>query len=148
MRCATYVVQDDERLSPAAALITDSVEDSVSPESGHQLLNEQGQQDGADDSQEEVVDHEQSVELERRQLLHDFAATENENVVGNEHHGSLLQGGQRGHIRGESELAGGIPHDLLVGMVEERPQVHTEGPIEGRYGHIFEDFGRHYNGIM
>lgn len=119
----------------------------MSPESGKKLLNEQGQQNSANGGQKEVVDHEQGVKLERRQLLHHLAATEDENVVGDKHHCSLLQGGQRGHTLGEVELAGGIPHDLLVGLVEEGPQVHTKGSIESRDIDIFKDFGSHCEGI-
>lgn len=84
-RFATYVVQNDERASPTTLLITDSVEDSVSPESGEQLLNEQDQQDTADGGQKEVVNHEQGVKLECRQLLHNLTATEDEKVVGDKH---------------------------------------------------------------
>lgn len=146
-RFATYVVQNDQRASPTTLLITDGVEDSVSPESGEKLLNEQGQQDTAHGGQNEVVNHEQGVKLEGRQLLHDLTATEDDNVVGDKHHCSLLQGGQRGHTLGEVELAGGIPHDLLVGLVEEGPQVHAEGTIESRDRDIFKDFGRHCDRI-
>ena len=119
----------------------------MSPESGDQLLNEQDQQDSADGGQEKVVNHEQGVKLERRQLLHDLATTEDDNVVGDKHHCSLLQGGQRGDALGEVELAGGIPHDLLVGLVEEGPQVHTEGSIDGGDRDMFEEFGCHCDRI-
>lgn len=121
MQWRTYVVQNNERRSPAAALITDSVEDSVSPESGHKLLNEQNEEDGADNGQEKVVDHEEGVELECRELLHDFTATKDDDIVCDKHHGGFLQGGQRGHTLGEVELAGGISHDLLKGLLKKRP---------------------------
>lgn len=146
-RFATYVVQNDQRASPTTLLITDGVEDSVSPESGEQLLDEQEQQDTAHGGQKEVVNHEQGVKLERRQLLHDLTTTEDDNVVGDKHHCSLLQGGQRGHTLGEVELAGGIAHDLLVGLVEEGPQVHAKGTIESRDRDMFKDFGRHCDRI-
>lgn len=119
----------------------------MSPEGGEQLLNEQDQQDTAHGGQKEVVNHEQGVKLERRQLLHDLTSTEDDSVVGDKHHCSLLQGGQRGHTLGEVELAGGIPHDLLVGLVEEGPQVHAKGTIESRDRHMFKDFGCHCDRI-
>lgn len=119
----------------------------MSHEGGQELLNEQNQENATDEGQNEVVDHEQSVELERRQLLHDFATTEDDNVVCDKHHGGLLQCGQRGHILGELELASRVAHDLLVGLVKEGPQVHTKRPIEGRGGHMLKDFGRHCDGI-
>lgn len=119
----------------------------MSPESGEKLLNEQDQQNSANGGQKEVVNHEQGVKLECRQLLHDLTATENDNVVSDKHHCSLLQGGQRGDTLGEVELASGIPHDLLVGLVEEGPQVHTKGSIEGRNRDMFKDFGCHCDRI-
>lgn len=119
----------------------------MSPEGGDQLLNEQDQQDSAHGGQKEVVNHKQGVKLERRQLLHDLATAEDDNVVGDKHNCSLLQGGQRGDTLGEAELAGGIPHDLLVGLFEEGPQVHTEGSIDGGDRDMFEDFGRHCDSI-
>jgi hypothetical protein len=142
---ATYVVQNDQRLSPTTALVTDGVEDTVSRESGQELLNEQSQENTTDKSQDKVVDHEQGVELERRQLLHDLATTEDDNVVCDKHHGGLLQCGQRGHVLGELELAGRVAHDLLIGLVKEGPQVHTKWPVEGRVGHMLKDFGCHYD---
>jgi hypothetical protein len=143
---ATYVVQDDERLSPTAALVTDSVEDTVSHEGGQELLDEQNQENATDECQDEVVDHEQGVQLERRQLLHDFTTTEDDNVVCDKHHGGLLQCGQRGHVLGELELARRVTHDLLVSLIKEGPQVHTKGPIESREGDMLKDFGRHCDG--
>lgn len=60
-QCDTYVVQDNQRLSPSTAVVADGVEDTVADNGGQELLNKQSQEDGADGGQEEVVDHEQSV---------------------------------------------------------------------------------------
>ena len=133
----TYVVQNDEGLSPTTTLVTDGVEHAVSDKSRQKLLNEEHQENTTDEGQDEVVDHEQGVQLESGQLLHDLTTTEDEHVVGNEHHGGLLQGGQRGHVLREGELAGRVAHDLLEAHIEQRPQVHTERAVEGRSGHMF-----------
>lgn len=124
-------------------MVTDGVEDAMARNGGQELLDEQGEQDGADDGQEQVVDHEKSVELERRELLHDLATTEDHSVVGDQDGRGLLEGRQRSDTLDELELAGGVAHDLLIGLVEKRPQVNAKRPVEGREGHILEKLGRH-----
>lgn len=140
---ATYVVQNDQGLGPAATVVTDGVEDAVAHNGGEELLDEQGQQDGADDGQEQVVDHEEGVELESGDVLHDLAAPEDDDVVGDQDSRGLLKGGQRGHALDELELAGGVTHDLLASLVEQWPQVDAKGSVEGREGHILKELGRH-----
>lgn len=122
-------------------MVADGVENAVANEGGQELLDEQGQEDGADGGQDKVVDHEQSVQLEGGQLLHDLTATEDDDVVGDQHGRGLLEGGHGGHALGELELAGGITHDLLVGLVEQGPQVDAKGPVQGGEGHILKEFG-------
>jgi len=117
----TYVVENNERLSPTTVVVTDSVENAVVPESGDQLLQEQDQQDTTDDSQDQVVDHEESVKLEGGEFLHDLTATENNHVVGNHHHRGLLKSGHGGHTLLELELAGRVSNDLFKGLIEDRP---------------------------
>ena len=116
-----YIVNDNEGLSPTTIVITDSVEDTVSPDRRQQLFNEQSQQSPADQSQVEVVDHEQCVELERRTALHDFATSKDNDIVGNEHDTGRLDGREGGLAADELELARGIAHDILERLVEDRP---------------------------
>lgn len=120
-QCDTYIVEDDQRLSPSTAVVADGVEDTVADNGGQELLNKQSQEDGADGGQEEVVDHEQSVQLEGGEVLHDLTATEDDDVVGDQHSRGLLEGGQGGDALNEVELAGRVSHDLLVGLVEDGP---------------------------
>lgn len=86
-----------------------------------ELLNKQSQEDGADSGQKEVVNHEQSVQLEGGEVLHDLTATEDDDVVGDQHGRGLLECGHRGRARDEVELAGRVAHDLLIGLVEDGP---------------------------
>lgn len=118
---STHVVKNDQRLGPSTAVVTDGIEDAVAPDSGEQLLDEQHQENGADDGQEQVVDHEQGVELERGEVLHDLTATENNDVVGHEKGRGLLEGGQRGYTLHEVELACGVSHDLLISLIKDGP---------------------------
>lgn len=116
-----YIVNDNEGLSPSTIVVTNSVEDTVSPDRGQQLFNEQRQQSSADQGQVEVVDHEQCVELERRTALHDFATSEDNDIVGNEHDTGRLDGREGGLAADELELARGIAHDILERLVEDGP---------------------------
>lgn len=102
-------------------MIADGVEDTMADNGGQELLNKQSQEDGADGGQEEVVDHEQGVQLEGREVLHNLPATEDNDVVGDQHDRGLLEGGHRGHALSEVELAGGVSHDLFIGLVEDGP---------------------------
>lgn len=118
---STHVVKNDQGLSPSTTVVTDGVEDAVAPDSGEQLLDEQHQENGADNGQEQVVDHEQRVELERREVLHNLAATENHDIVGHKKGRGLLEGGQRGHTLDELEFASGVSHDQLVSLIKDGP---------------------------
>lgn len=140
-RDATYIVEDDKGLGPSTAVVADGVEDAVANKSGQELLNKQSQKDGTNGSQDEVVEHEQSVQLEGRQLLHDLTATENNDVVGDQHGRGLLKGGHGGHALDELELAGGVTHNLLVGLVEQRPQVDAKRPVQGGERHFLKEVG-------
>lgn len=102
-------------------MVADGVEDTVADNGGQELLNKQSQEDGADGGQEEVVDHEQSVQLEGGEVLHDLTATEDNDVVGDQHRRGLLEGGHGGDALDEVELAGRVAHDLLIGLVEDGP---------------------------
>lgn len=102
-------------------MVADGEEDAISPDDGQKLLNEESQEGGADRGQVEVVDHEESVELERREVLHDGATPEDGDVVGDEHGGGLTEAGHGGHALHEAEFAGGIADDGLEGLVEDGP---------------------------
>lgn len=102
-------------------MIANGVEDTVAHKSGQELLNKQSQQDSTDSSQEEVVNHEESVQLESGHLLHDLTATENDHIVGDQDSGGLLKGGERSDTLSEFELAGGVSHNHLIGLIKERP---------------------------
>lgn len=102
-------------------MVADGVEDTVADNGGQELLDEQSQEDGADDGQEEVVDHEQSVQLEGGEVLHDLTATQDDDVVSDQHGPGLLEGGHRGHALDKLELAGRVAHDLFIGLIEDRP---------------------------
>lgn len=102
-------------------MVTDSIEDTVSPKGWQKLLDEEGQQDRTDGGQVEVVDHEQAIELQGREVLHDLTATEDDYVVGDQSSGSLLKGGHGGDALDKFELRRGVPDDGGEGLVEDGP---------------------------
>lgn len=67
------------------------------------------------------MNHEQRVELERSAVLHELATTEDDEIVGDEHDSSRLDGRERGHTSDELEFARGITHHILEGLVEDGP---------------------------
>jgi len=135
----TYVVEDDKGLGPSTAMIADGVENAVTNDGGQELLDKQGQQDGADGGQDKVVDHKQGIQLEGGQLLHDLTTTKDDNVVSDQHSRGLLEGGHGCHALDELELASGVTHDLFIGLVEQGPQVDAKRPVQGGEGHILKE---------
>lgn len=93
---ATYVVEDDKGLSPAAIVVADSVEDTVAGKGGYELLKKQDEENQADGSEVEVVDEEQSLELEGLAATHPSTTSEDEVVVADDEDGGRLESGHWG----------------------------------------------------
>lgn len=119
------------------------MEDAVAHELRDQLLQEQHQQNSADGRQVEVVDLEQAIELQRGVVLHDLAASEYKDVVRDEHDGAGLQGRQGCLALVEAEVLRLVALDRLEGLFENRPQLNTERPIEGRRADLDPVWLRH-----
>lgn len=102
-------------------MLTDGEEETVSVDGGHELLNEQSQQRSADQCQVEVVNHEQRVQFERGTILHELTAAEDDDVVRDQGNGGSLERRHRRDAFNETELAGGIAHDGLEGLIEDGP---------------------------
>lgn len=88
----TYIVENDQGLSPTTVVVTDGEENAMVPDGGDQLLDEQSQKRCADGGQVEVVDHEQQVQLEGLAVLHERATTEDDDIVGHQPDHRLLDG--------------------------------------------------------
>lgn len=124
-------------------MVANGEEDAIFPDSGEQLLNKERQQSRAYRGQVEVVDHKQRVELERREVLHDGATTEDDHVVGDQHRGGGADVRQRRFALDELELAGRIADNILEGLVKNGPELDAERPIDCRQGHVLQQFSRH-----
>lgn len=77
----THIVEDNERLGPAAIDVADGVEDALANESREELLNEQRQEDTTDGGEVEVVDEEERLELEGLAVAHQLPAAKDDGVV-------------------------------------------------------------------
>lgn len=114
--------------------MADGVEQTPSPDDGDQLLDVQREQDGADQSEQVIVDEEQALELERLAIAHPFAPAEDDRVVNHHEDGRARQ---RRHGRlpdREPEFIGRVARYGLEGATEEGPEVNTERTVDGREG--------------
>ena len=91
------------------------------PESGHQLLNEERQQNTTDCRQVEVVDHEKAVQAHGRESLHDLASSKYDNVVCHKNGSRLLSARHWSLARHEVELYGRVALDGYERFVEDGP---------------------------
>lgn len=128
-------------LGPAAIMVADGVEDAVARNGGQKLLNVQSQQDGADSSEDEVVDQEQTLELERLTTTHQLATAEDDGVVDDDEDGGGLEGGH-GRLEGdETKVLGRVADTSSPCLIEDGPQVNAEGTIERRQRKLLVEGG-------
>lgn len=107
------------------------MEDAAADEGGHELLNEESQEDTADGSEVEVVDEEERLELEWLAVAHEGTATKDDGIVDDDEDGGRLEsrhGGLKGH---ELEVVGRVANDGSPSLVEDGPQVDAKGAIHG-----------------
>lgn len=117
----THVVEDNERLRPAAIVVADGMEDTLTVDGRNKLLNEENEKNTADGREVEVVDQEQRLELEGLAVAHHLAPTEDDGIVDDDEDGSRLES-RHGSLEGdELELAGGIADNGGPGLVEDGP---------------------------
>lgn len=128
----THVVQNDKGLGPATLGVTDGMEDTAANNGGKKLLNEESQKRTTDQSQVEVVDKEETLELERLAVAHPLATTENDAVVDDDEDGSRLHGRHGSLERHKLEVIGGVADDSGESLVKDGPQMNTKGAVDGR----------------
>lgn len=126
----TYIVQDNEGLSPTAVSIADGMENTAANDGRQKLLNVQGQKNTTDNGQVQVVDEEERLELEGLTVAHELAASKNDDVVDDDEDGRGLEC-RHGRLEGdELELAGGISHHSRPCLVEDGPEMDSKGAVE------------------
>ena len=113
----TYIVQHDQFLGPTAIVVANGIENTVSNNSGEELLNEEGQKTTADDGQVEIVNHERAIEDECLTMLHQFSSAKDYNIVCDQSCCRLFQSGHGSNARLELEVNGGVAEDGRVTLV-------------------------------
>lgn len=91
LREFTYVVENDHGLSPTTVVVADGEEDALADNSGQDLLNEESQEGAADGGQVEVVDEEESLELEGLAVAHQLSTAKDDEVVDDDEDGRRLE---------------------------------------------------------
>lgn len=128
-------------LGPASIVVANGVEDAVADNGWEKLLNVQGQQDGADGGQDEVVNQEQGLELEGLAVAHQLATTKDDRVVDDDEDRSRLEGRHGRLERHKLELLGWVADTSGPCLVEDRPQMDAEGTIERRQRQLLVERG-------
>lgn len=126
------VVAEDNGLSPRS-VVADGVEDTLSDNDGEELLNEEEEEHTGQKGEEDVVDLEEPVESDGRQVSHHLSAAKDDNVVHNDgnDHGRGRGKGDVGVISHENERGRGPAEKLLPGLVKDGPEVDTKGSVHG-----------------
>lgn len=127
----TYVVQDHKGLGPATLGIADSMEDATTDNCGKKLLNEESQESTADQGQVEVVDEEETLELEGLTIAHPFATTKDDGIVDDDKDRCRLESGHGGLERHKLEVIGGVADNSSESLVKDGPQVNAKRPVDG-----------------
>ena len=77
----SYIVQNDQFVSPASIIMADGMEDAASSKSGKELLNEESEKATGDDGEVEIVNHEGTIKDKWFPVLHEVSSTEDNDVV-------------------------------------------------------------------
>lgn len=102
----------------------------MSPDGGYQLLDKEGQENGADGGQVKVVNHKRTVELESRPLAHQLSSAKDDDVVGEDREAGLAHRRQRRLVRLEVKVLWVEAHDHGKGLVKERPEMDAKRPVD------------------
>lgn len=117
----TYVVEDNQRLSPAAIVVADGKEDTLADNGRQKLLNEESQEEAADGGQVEVVDEEERLELERLAVAHQLSTAKDDEVIDDDEDGRRLQSGHGSLERHELEVIGRVANNGREELVKDGP---------------------------
>lgn len=135
----TYVVEDDEGLSPATAGVANGVIQPVTSQGGDQLLGEEEEEREGNKGEEEVVNQEDGLKLEGLTGAHELPAAEDDGVVDDDEGRGRLEG-RHGRLKGHKlELVGRVANNGRPDLVEQGPEVDAKGPVEGRPREVGEE---------
>ncbi len=102
-------------------MVAYSIEDSVSRNCRHQLLGEEREKNPTDYGQNQIMHHEEAIELEWFPIFHEFSPGKDRHVVGHEHCHRCCQSREGRCAWYENEVVCRVPHDAGIELVELRP---------------------------
>lgn len=132
----TYVVQNDQFVSPATFMVANREEETMTGDCGNHLLGEERQQCAADGGEVEIMDLEQEVELERLPSAHEFAAAEDDDVVCDKKSGAGLESREGSLALGEAEILRLVAYNRLKSLLEDGPELDTKGAVQRRHADL------------
>lgn len=121
MPLGTHVVKNDKFIGPTTIVRADSVENAISCNLRDQLLEEEYQESARNDGQDEVVDLEDEVELESWTVPHQFATTEDDDVVRYQHGSACIVSRQSGLAWDKSKVLWLVALDGFETLFEDWP---------------------------
>lgn len=117
----SYVVENDQLVSPSAWFGANGIEYTVLDNSWNQLLGKERQKNAADGGQVKIVDLEQPIQLQSRSIAHQLAPTKDYDVVGYQDDGCLWECRHWRLALVEAEVLRLVAFDRFEGFLEDRP---------------------------
>lgn len=117
-------------------MVANGVENTTTDNGRDELLQEEHKKSTRDESEVEVVDEEERLELEGLTVAHQLATTEDDGIVDDDENGSRLEGRHGRLERNELEFIDGVADDSSPCLVEDGPQVDAKRAIYRRPGKL------------
>lgn len=102
-------------------MVAYGIEDSTPHNGRHQLFSEQRQKNTTDDGQNQIVHHEEAVELEWLPTFHELSSRKHRHVIGYEQCHCRRESRERRSTWNEDKLVCRVSYDTCIELVELRP---------------------------
>ena len=119
-------------------MVANGVKNTTTDNGRDELLKEEHKKSARDESQVEVVDEKERLELERLTVAHQLATTKNDSIVDDNEDRSRLEGRHGRLERNELEFINRVADDSSPCLVEDGPQVDAERAIDRRPGELLK----------
>ena len=127
---ATHIIENKQLLGPTTIGVADGIKKTVPDKRGDELFDEEGQEDTANYSQDEVVDEEERLELERLSVTHHLATTKNGSIVQDNEYRRLLKGRKWRLARHKAKVIGRVSHQNIESLIKVGPQLYAKWTVQ------------------